>query len=96
MPLTFSSALPSVVRYYAKRCFLALAESLAKHMLTLKDSTLHEIIEFLEAADQHGAKIKTSLGPNLNPDGTHPIDANVDNVAYEARQIKRMYLRLQE
>lgn len=62
-------------------------------MLTLKDSTLHEIIEFLEAADQHGGKIKTSLGPNLNPDA---IDANVDNVAYEARQIKRMYLRLQE
>lgn len=62
-------------------------------MLTLKDSTLHEIIKSLEAADQHGAKIKTSLGPNLNPDGSHPI-ANADNVAYEARQIK--HLRLQK
>merc|ERR1711977_508515 len=35
--------------YYAKRCFLALAETLAKHMLMLNDSTFHEIIAFLDA-----------------------------------------------
>merc|ERR1711967_110483 len=39
--------------YYAKRCFLALAETLAKHMVVIKDSTVHEIITFLDAADQH-------------------------------------------
>ena len=34
--------------YYAKRCFLALAESLAKHMLSLQDSTYEEIKRFLD------------------------------------------------
>lgn len=83
-------------RYYAKRCFLALAENVAKHMLTLKDSTIHEIIEFLDAADVNGAKIKTTIGPSVDPDGNHPIDAGIHNVSYEARQIKRIYLKLQE
>merc|ERR1712188_65220 len=37
--------------YYAKRCFLALAENMAKHTLTLKDVSMHEILAFLDAAD---------------------------------------------
>lgn len=32
--------------YYAKRCFLALAENMSKHTLTLKDASLHEIIRY--------------------------------------------------
>merc|ERR1711871_94501 len=47
--------------YYAKRCFLALAETLAKHMLMLQDSTLHDIIDFLEAAEHHGKDILTVI-----------------------------------
>merc|ERR1711998_118842 len=49
--------------YYAKRCFLALAETLAKHMIMLKDATVHEIVAFLEQADQHGADITTVVNP---------------------------------
>ena len=30
--------------FYAKRCFLALSEALAKHMIVLKDATFHEIL----------------------------------------------------
>lgn len=30
-------------RFYAKRCFLALIENLAKHMIVLKDSSFTEI-----------------------------------------------------
>ncbi|CAE7398662.1 Ttc30a2, partial [Symbiodinium microadriaticum] len=37
--------------YYAKRCFLALAENMAKHMLIIKDSSMNEILEFLEKAE---------------------------------------------
>ncbi|RYH30048.1 hypothetical protein EON65_06400 [archaeon] len=33
--------------YYAKRCFLALAETMSKHLLVLKDSSMEEILEFL-------------------------------------------------
>ncbi len=47
--------------YYAKRCFLGLAETLAKHMLTLKDTTFHEILNFLDAADLNGKTIPTVI-----------------------------------
>merc|ERR1712022_45297 len=49
--------------YYAKRCFLALAETMSKHMLMLKDATVFEIITFLEQADQHGKDIPTDVSP---------------------------------
>ena len=65
-------------------------------MLTLKDSTIHEIVDFLDQADLHGAKIKTTIGPSVDPDGHHPVDTSTHNVSYEARQIKRIYLKLQE
>jgi hypothetical protein len=47
--------------YYAKRCILGLAETLAKHMIMLKDSTFHEIINFLDAADHNGKSILTVI-----------------------------------
>ena len=33
---------------YAKRCFVAMVDNLAKHMIIIKDATLLEIIAFLE------------------------------------------------
>ena len=41
-------------RYYAKRCFLALAETVSKQMLMLKDSSFNDIIQFLDAAETNG------------------------------------------
>merc|ERR1719263_2557105 len=55
--------------YYAKRCFLALAENMAKHMLMLKDASIHEIVSFLDAADQNGASVMTVIAPTVDPDG---------------------------
>ncbi|KAJ4460769.1 putative Tetratricopeptide repeat protein 30A [Paratrimastix pyriformis] len=66
--------------YYAKRCFAALAENLAKH----------EVLAFLDAADSFGATISasaTSPGPVVEGDGTATI-------AQEARALKRIFLRL--
>ena len=40
---------------------MALAENMSKHTLTLKDASLHEIISFLDAADEHGQNIKTVI-----------------------------------
>ena len=37
--------------YYAKRCLLSLIETLAKHMIILKDSIFSEILEFLDICD---------------------------------------------
>ena len=36
--------------YYAKRCFIALAETLAKNMVLLKDEAFDDIVAFLDAA----------------------------------------------
>lgn len=47
--------------YYAKRCFVALAEMLAKHMITLKDSVFDDILAFLEEADRAGKNIQTVI-----------------------------------
>eukprot|EP00937_MAST-01D_sp_MAST-1D-sp2_P001215 g1215.t1 len=76
--------------YYAKRCFLALAETLAKHMIMLKDATVHEIVAFLEQADQHGADITTVVNPMDDQ------DAVKHNVSYEARQLKKIFLQLRD
>lgn len=80
--------------YYAKRCFLALAENMAKQMLILKDTTLHDILSFLDAADAHGANITTVVDVEIDVDGNHPIDHSTRNVSWEARQLKKMFLAL--
>ena len=73
--------------FYAKRCFLALLESLAKHMIVIKDTTISEIIDFLDLADEHGKTIPTVFSPLEEIDEKH-------TVSYEARELKRMYMKM--
>merc|ERR1712054_354802 len=84
--------------FYAKRCFLALAQNMAKHMLMLKDASMHEILSFLDAADLHGASIVTVIAPSVTIEGAEQskIDQSTSNVSYEARQLKKLYLKLGE
>ena len=77
--------------FYAKRTFLALAETLAKHMIMLKDGTYAEILAFLDAVDLCGKAIPTKVQDH--PD--RPVDTTRCNVSFEARLIKKMYIRLQ-
>jgi len=75
--------------YYAKRCFLGLAENLAKHMTVFEDDLYHEIMAFLDAAEEHGKEILTVIdqqGQNANP--------KLHNVAVEARMLKKAFLKL--
>lgn len=78
--------------YYAKRCFLALASSLAKHMIHIKDATFDEILAFMDQADMHGAKIPAMIHPDPSKQDT----SFRNTVRYEARQIKTLYLRLRD
>lgn len=79
--------------YYAKRCFLALAENLSKHLLVLKDSSMEEILDFLDKAEKAGASIPAVIGPQVdlgeNKDADKPT-----TVAFEARQLKSIFLKL--
>jgi len=78
--------------FYAKRCFLALAEVQAKHMITLKDGSIHDILTFLDAADQHGKNILTVVNHGAGDDDK--TDATKHNVSFEARQLKKLFLKL--
>lgn len=76
--------------FYAKRCFLALIENLAKHMIMVKDTTFTEIMHFLDEAERHGKKISTTF----QPDGGAPQEERT--VSLEARLLKKMFLKLRD
>ena len=67
---------------------------MSKQMLVLKDTTMQDILNFLDAADQHGANITTIIDTEVDPDGNHPIDHSTRNVTWEARQMKKLFLSL--
>ncbi|KAI9159576.1 hypothetical protein H9P43_008916 [Blastocladiella emersonii ATCC 22665] len=76
--------------YYAKRCFVALFETLAKQMIVLKDDVYHEILAFFDTAESHGRDILAVVDPM----GMANIDPAHNSVAYEARMLKALYLKL--
>ena len=78
--------------YYAKRCFLGLIETLAKHFNVFKDEFFHEIMGFLDAAEEHGKDILTIINQQIDTS----VDPKIHNVAYEARILKAMFLRLRD
>merc|ERR1712000_616632 len=47
--------------YYAKRCFLALGETLGKNMILLKDEAFDDIIGFFDCAAKVGRNIPTTI-----------------------------------
>lgn len=78
--------------FYAKRCFLALAMHMAKHMVAIKDTTVESIIQFFDQADHFGEKIPAVIHPDPSQQNTSARNT----VRWEARQLKNLYLRLQE
>ncbi|EER04999.1 hypothetical protein Pmar_PMAR026328, partial [Perkinsus marinus ATCC 50983] len=59
----FSNLVHMYCKYYAKRCFLALAENMAKDMVVIRDDTYHNILNFLDRAARHGKHIETVVSP---------------------------------
>ncbi|GBG84433.1 hypothetical protein CBR_g38718 [Chara braunii] len=93
--------------FYAKRCFLALIENLAKHMIVVKDATFSEVLAFLDAADLHGKSVMTNFGGASNLVDTYgSATASAAgqptppppgrSVSQESRALKRMVLRLRD
>ena len=80
--------------YYAKRCFLALVENLSKHLLVLKDSAMEEILEFLDKAETAGKNIPSVIGPQVDLGDGSAAENEHRTVAYEARQVKNLFLKL--
>lgn len=80
--------------FYAKRCFLALIDTLAKHMMMMRDAFFHEVVTFLEAAEEHGKGVVVVIPTGPNDSDVPPPDKNT--VSYEARLLKKMFLKLRE
>jgi len=58
-------------------------------MLVLPDSSFNEILNFLDAIELHGKKVKTVIDPLEE-------DNEKRTAAYEAKLIKRLVLKLRE
>jgi tetratricopeptide repeat protein 30 len=73
---------------------LALAENMSKHMLILKDSSMDEILEFLDKAEAAGTRIPSVIGPQVEVTGESGDATQPQTVAFEARQLKNLFLKL--
>ncbi|CAJ0565386.1 unnamed protein product, partial [Mesorhabditis spiculigera] len=78
--------------FYAKRCLIAMIETMAKQMVVMRDAVVHEVLQFLDKAEANGREIVTSLdGPLME---LQPIESARKTVLYEARQIKALLLKV--
>jgi len=78
--------------FYAKRCFLALGETLGKNMLLLKDEAFDDIVNFFDNAAQVGKNIPTTISPLEGREGAEPKRT----VAMEARLLKKFFLKMRD
>jgi tetratricopeptide repeat protein 30 len=76
--------------YYAKRCIVALYETLAKQMILLKDDVFRDLMSFLDSCEIHGREVMAFVDPM----GMANIDPSQNSVSYEARFLKSLYLQL--
>ena len=85
----FQKKLGTDTWFYAKRCIMALLETLTKHMLVLPDSSYNELLNFLDAVELHGKKVKTVIDP---------LEAENEQktAAYEAKLVKKLLLQLRD
>lgn len=64
-------------------------------MIIIKDSSLEEILEFLDKVEAVGHNITTVLAPQIDVSGNiNENDNSTHNVSFEARQLKRIFLKL--
>jgi len=78
--------------YYAKRCFLALGETLSKNMILLKDEAFDDILNFFDAAASVGKNIATTIAPLDIREEKGPKRT----IAKEARLLKKFFLKMRD
>jgi tetratricopeptide repeat protein 30 len=75
--------------FYAKRCFLALLEKLAKNMYLLEDKVATDILRFLIGCEEIGHNIQARIDPGQQFD-------EKNNVMYEARLLRLLFIKLKD
>lgn len=79
--------------FYAKRCFLAMLEAMAKQVIVVRDGVLEECLAFLTSAEVHGRNVKAVVEAPLELETLHP---GKNTVTYEARLLKALLLELMD
>ena len=74
---------------------------MAKHTLILRDTSLDEILEFLDRAEEFGKEVPSVIGPQVEASGVDADGNEIENqtpanVTYEARQLKNLFLKLKD
>jgi len=87
----FNKKLGTQTWFYAKRCFCALIENMAKQIVLLEDQVSDDIVDFFDHAEIHGRTIQTVED---NPVLKEAFDEGRSTVTYEARVLKDIFLRL--
>ena len=55
---------------------------------------MDEILEFLDKAEAAGQNVQSVIGPQVDLNGEDEPEQNNRNVAFEARQLKNLFLKL--
>ena len=63
-------------------------------MLSSQDTSVVEIMDFLDKCEAVGKGIETVLGPVFDTNGEMLPPSSTNHVAYEARQLKMLFLKL--
>lgn len=79
--------------FYAKRCFLAMLEAMARQVMVVRDGVLAECLAFLTSAEVHGRNVKAVVEAPLELETLHP---GRNTVTYEARLLKALLLELMD
>ena len=77
--------------FYAKRCFLSLIECMSKQVILLHDNLIEDCLQFLNNCELNGKTIRAIEESPLN---LLDIDSGKNTVAYEARVLKYLFIRI--
>ncbi len=88
--------------FYSKRCFLAMAEQLSKHVITISDNLFASIFDFLDEVERNGKNLHSSAdtvrvktASLVHHEDVYPSSTSSSKtISHEARQLKYIYMKL--
>lgn len=80
--------------FYAKRCVLSLLENMAKHMILLRDTVVHDCLLFLEHCEVYGREEPAVIQPPLQEERSASSSLGRNSVTYEARLLKALFYQV--
>lgn len=78
--------------YYAKRCLMALASKVAKHMIIPQRDLFQEIFEFLDDVMKYGKDITSQI---VDHHSAERSEESSTTISLEALKLKRAFIKLQ-